>query len=138
MHQEKSCGAVIFKSGKSTDYLLLHYESGHWDFAKGHVEKDESEEQTVTREVLEETGLRNIRFVKDFRERIKYFYRRHGTTVSKEVVFYLIQANEDQEVKISGEHVGFEWLSYQQAYQRLTYKNAKDILRKAERCLSRV
>ena len=75
---------------------------------------------------------------KDFRERIKYFYRRHGTTVSKEVVFYLVQANEDEEVKISDEHVGFEWLSYQQAYKRLTYKNAKDILRKAERCLSRV
>ncbi len=137
MDQEKSCGAVIFKVGKSTDYLLLHYEAGHWDFVKGHVEKNESEEETVKREILEETGLRNVRFVKDFRERINYFYRRRGTTVSKEVIFYLVEATENEEVKISGEHVGFDWLPYQQAYNRLTYKNAKDTIRKAEQHLNR-
>ena len=137
MEHEKSCGAVVFKVGKSAEYLLLHYEAGHWDFVKGHVEKDETEEQTVRREILEETGLRKTRFLNDFRERISYFYRRRGTTVSKEVIFYLVEAIEDEAVRISGEHVGFEWLPYRQAYMRLTYKNAKDTLRKAERHLQR-
>jgi len=135
MEQEKSCGAVVFRVGNERKYLLLHYEAGHWDFVKGHVEKGESEEETVRREILEETGLKNQRFLSDFRERISYFYRRRGKTVSKEVIFYLVEALGGEEVKISGEHVGYEWLPYQQAHERLTYKNAKDTLHKAEKYL---
>lgn len=137
MEHEKSCGAVIFRVGNGAKYLLLHYEAGHWDFVKGHVEKGESEEETVTREILEETGLKNNRFLTDFRERISYFYRRRGRTVSKEVIFYLVESLGEEEVKISGEHIGYEWLPYRQAIERLTYKNAKETLRKAERYLQR-
>jgi len=132
MEHEKSCGAVMFRVGNSAKYLLLHYEAGHWDFVKGHVEEQESEEDTVRREIFEETGLKNKRFVSDFRERINYFYRRRGRTVSKEVIFYLVEALGEEPVNISGEHVGYEWLPYREAFERLTYKNAKDTLRKAE------
>jgi 8-oxo-dGTP pyrophosphatase MutT (NUDIX family) len=137
MEHEKSCGAVIFRVGNGTAYLLLHYEAGHWDFVKGHVEKGESEEETVRRETLEETGLKSISFVSDFRERIDYFYRRRGRTVSKEVIFYLIRNMEEEQVKISGEHIGYEWLPYREALERLTYKNAKETVRKAEEHLQR-
>ena len=35
-----------------------HKRSCHWGFPKGHVEKDETDEETAKREVLEETGLK--------------------------------------------------------------------------------
>jgi 8-oxo-dGTP pyrophosphatase MutT (NUDIX family) len=137
MEHEKSCGAVIFRVGNGTEYLLLHYEAGHWDFVKGHVETGESEEETVKREILEETGLSNNAFLNGFRERIDYFYRRRGRLVSKEVIFYLVRNAGEEQVKISGEHVGYEWLNYPEALARLTYKNAKETLRKAEEHLQR-
>lgn len=137
MEHEKSCGAVVFRVGNGTEYLLLHYEAGHWDFVKGHVEKGESEEETVRRETLEETGLKSTTFLSDFRERIDYFYRRRGRTVSKEVIFYLVRNEGEEQVKISGEHVGYEWLPYREALERLTYRNAKETLRKAEEFLQR-
>jgi len=137
MEHEKSCGAVIFRVGNGAEYLLLHYEAGHWDFVKGHVEKGESEEETVNREILEETGLRSNTFINDFRERINYFYRRRGRTVSKEVIFYLVKNVGEEQVTISGEHVGYQWLPYLQALERLTYKNAKETLRKAQEHLER-
>jgi 8-oxo-dGTP pyrophosphatase MutT (NUDIX family) len=137
MEHEKSCGAVIFRVGNGTEYLLLHYEAGHWDFVKGHVEKGESEEETVEREILEETGLKSNTFLDDFRERIDYFYRRRGRTVSKEVIFYLVRSTGEEPVKISGEHIGYDWLPYRDALDRLTYKNAKETLRKAEEHLQR-
>jgi bis(5'-nucleosidyl)-tetraphosphatase len=137
MEHEKSCGAVIFRVGNGAEYLLLHYEAGHWDFVKGHVEKGESEEETVEREILEETGLRSNTFIKDFRERIDYFYRRRGRTVSKEVIFYLVKNVGEEQVTISGEHIGYQWLPYLEALERLTYKNAKETLRKAEEYLQR-
>jgi len=137
MEHEKSCGAVIFRVENGTEYLLLHYEAGHWDFVKGHVEKGESEEETVKREILEETGLKGNTFLSDFRERIDYFYRRRGRTVSKEVIFYLVKNTGEEQVKISGEHIGYDWLPCRDALDRLTYKNAKETLRKAEEHLQR-
>ncbi|GAI42981.1 unnamed protein product, partial [marine sediment metagenome] len=47
MPLEKSAGAVIFsRSDKKIEYLLLHYQAGHWDFPKGNIEKGEKLEET--------------------------------------------------------------------------------------------
>ncbi len=131
MLREKSCGAVIYiNNQEKTRYLLLNYTAGHWDFVKGNVEPNETEKQTVTREMMEETGITDAQFVDGFRESINYFYRRQGLTINKEVVFFIIESNADG-VKISFEHIGFIWLDYQHAMEKLTFKNAKDVLLKA-------
>jgi 8-oxo-dGTP pyrophosphatase MutT (NUDIX family) len=127
---ERSCGAVVFTRDGELKYLLLHYEAGHWDFVKGHIEGSESELQTLRREIQEETGLNDVKLIEGFRERISYFYQRKGRTVFKEVIFYLVESPTET-VKISSEHVGYDWLSYEDAQRRLTYHNAKDILKKA-------
>ncbi len=131
--REKSCGAVVFskKDPETTKYLLLNYAAGHWDFVKGNVEAQETEKQTVIRELREETAIIDAHFLDSFREAIGYFYRRQGLTVHKEVVFYLMES-ETEDVTISFEHVGYIWLDYQQAMQKLTFKNAKDVLTKAQ------
>jgi bis(5'-nucleosidyl)-tetraphosphatase len=131
MLREKSCGAVIFtKKDVSTKYLLLNYAAGHWDFVKGNVEPNENEKQTVVRELQEETSITNAQFIEDFREPIVYFYRRQGLTVHKEVVFFVMEAYTDK-VQLSFEHVGYAWLDYQHAMEKLTFKNSKDVLQKA-------
>jgi bis(5'-nucleosidyl)-tetraphosphatase len=132
--REKSCGAVVFLKNKEGKYLLLHYEAGHWDFVKGNVEPNESEKDTVIRELQEETGIADGRFIDDFREKIEYFYRRQGATIHKEVIFFLIETHTEK-VKLSYEHVGYTWLDYQNAMKRLTFKNAKEVLQKAHKLL---
>jgi len=129
--REKSCGAVIYiNNQEKTRYLLLNYTAGHWDFVKGNVEPSETEKQTVTREMQEETGITHAEFIGDFRESINYFYRRQGLTVNKEVVFFIIESETD-EVKLSFEHIGFIWMDYSHAMEKLTFKNAKETLQKA-------
>ena len=131
MLREKSCGAVVFlKKDNQTKYLLLNYAAGHWDFVKGNVEPNEAEKQTVTRELQEETGITDAKFIDGFREPIGYFYRRQGLTVHKEVVFFIMETKTEQ-VQISFEHVGFIWLDYKHAMEKLTFKNARDVLQKA-------
>ena len=131
MLREKSCGAVIFfKKDVSTLYLLLNYAAGHWDFVKGNVEINESEKQTVVRELQEETGITDAKFIDDFREAIAYFYRRQGLTIHKEVVFFVMESFTDK-VELSFEHVGYTWLDYQHAMEKLTFKNSRDVLEKA-------
>jgi bis(5'-nucleosidyl)-tetraphosphatase len=129
--REKSCGAVVFAATDSpTKYLLLNYAAGHWDFVKGNVEPNESEKETVVRELREETGISEAEFIDGFREPIAYFYRRQGLTVHKEVVFFLMKSGTEK-VALSFEHVGYIWLDYQHALEKLTFKNAKIVLQKA-------
>jgi 8-oxo-dGTP pyrophosphatase MutT (NUDIX family) len=130
MPKEISSGAVIFKRDGEIKYLLLHYESGHWDFPRGGIEAGESEEETAVRETKEETGISDLIFLPGFREKIFWFYKKEGKTIYKEAIFRLAET-KTADVKISFEHIGFEWLPYKEALEQLTYDNSKKILEKA-------
>ena len=131
MPVEKSAGAVIFrKEGGKIYYLLLHYQAGHWDFPKGIIEKGEKIEETAKREIKEETGIKDIKFIEGFKEWIKYFFKLRGENIFK-IVTFLLAETRATEVKISWEHIGFKWLPYKEALDQLTFKNAKEILEKA-------
>jgi len=135
--REKSCGAVIYSNkAEKTRYLLLNYAAGHWDFVKGNVEVGENDRQTVVRELQEETGITEAQFIEGFKETIAYFYRRQGLTVHKEVVFFIMES-QTEKVQISFEHIGYIWLDYKHAMEKLTFKNAKDVLQKAHDFLTK-
>lgn len=145
MPKEKSAGVIIFKkSGDNIDYLLLHYESGHWDFPKGQVEEGETEEETARREAEEETGIKDLNFIEGFREWIKYFYRKTYGLKDKEkapwvvkiVDFYLAET-KTKEVNLSFEHKDYKWLPFEEALEQVTYKNAREILEKAHKYLTK-
>ena len=135
MKREKSAGAVIFRRSREVEYLLLKYGAGHWDFVKGHIEQGESEVETLLREAEEETGIKELEIVPGFKERIEYFYRSGRELVYKEVVFYLAEA-KTKEVKLSYEHVDYAWLPFKEAYERVTYANAKRVLKAAHSFLT--
>ena len=68
MTREFSAGAVVYRRTKEGLYfLLLHYNLGHWDFPKGHIKKGEEEQDTVRREIAEETAIKRLRFIDGFR-----------------------------------------------------------------------
>ena len=134
MKQEKSAGAIVYRKEKEPMFLLLHYEMGHWDFHKGKIESGEKDLETVKREIQEETGIKNIEILKDFKEKIQYYYKLKDELISKEVVFYLAKTDAEK-VNLSFEHIGFIWLSYDKALDKLTFKNAKEILKKANEFL---
>lgn len=138
---ERSAGAIIFRrEDGGIFYLLLNYpgrsDSGdYWDLPKGNIEKGEKPIQTARREIAEETGLTDIIFVDGFMKWIKYFYRAGGKMVSKVVTFYLAET-KSKGVTISYEHIGYAWLTYEDALAKLTFNNAKGILQEANQFLS--
>lgn len=133
MIEERSAGAVLLSETPSGRvFLLLNYPSGHWDFVKGNVEDGETLRQTVLREIKEETGIVDVEFVSGFEDKIEYHYQHHGNIVHKEVVFFLAKT-KTTDVKISHEHLGFVWLSFNDALKKLTYKNAQNVLKKVKK-----
>ncbi len=134
MISERSAGAIIFIREKEIKYILLHYESGHWDFVKGHIEENEDEKETVTREAKEEVGIKDLKFIPNFKEKIQFFYRRDDL-IEKEVIYYLAET-KTKKVKLSYEHIGYEWLNYKEALKQLTFKDSRTILKKAHKMLT--
>ena len=138
MVQEKSVGAIIFRKEADGDfkYLLLHYKykSDYWDIPRGRIEKDESEEQTALREIKEETGLYDIHFVPKFHEKVSWFYRRDGEAIFKEVIILLAETMS-RDIVLSTEHIGYVWLNYEKACEKITFGNAKGVLEKAHQTI---
>lgn len=137
---EKSCGIVLFREEEKPkahrEYLILHYPGGHFDLPKGHVEKGEerAEKKTALRELEEETGIKTVEFLPNFRSEIFYTYFKKGKLSYKQVVFFLAKT-EEKEVRLSFEHKNFMWLDFKKALKTLTYDNAKNLLKEAEEYL---
>lgn len=131
--EERSAGAVLFYNDNGVrKYLLLKHRRGHWDLPKGNIEAGEDPFDTAKRELVEETGIKNVRFYDGYREVIEYYYRRRGgILVHKVVVFFLAEALSNN-VRISAEHVDYKWVDYASAIELATYKNTKKLLAKAE------
>jgi DNA polymerase len=129
--QERSAGCVVFRNTDSgREYLLL--DTGRfWDFPKGHGNRDETDLQTALRELAEETGIIDAKIIPGFVHEIHYFFRDKRSLVRKTVIYFLASTAADS-VKISSEHVGYEFLSYEKAMARLAYANARAILKLAE------
>ncbi|MDI6719928.1 MAG: NUDIX domain-containing protein [Methanomicrobiales archaeon] len=136
MPRERSYGAVVVRNADGRLYLLLQYEAGHWDLVKGHAKRGESGEEAAVRELREETGIADARFVPGFREEINYFFRARGRTVYKEVVYFLMETDQ-ADVVLSFEHIGYKWLPYDKALAQATFQNTRDVLMKAHAFLEK-
>jgi len=135
MREQKSAGIVLFRNDSDkNEFLLLNYPQGHWDFVKGKIEQNETSHETALRETKEETGITNIEFVDGFEESVEYDFRFKKENIHKKVIFFLAKTNE-KKISLSHEHNDFVWLEYDDALKKTTFRNAKNVLSKANEFL---
>ena len=125
---ENSCGAIVFNE-KTEKILLVKMHNGNWGFPKGHIENNETKEETAIREVHEETNV-NIKIIPDFEREIKYIP--NEKTIKKVTIFAGI--TQDEEVTIDTFEIeDFQWCTYEEALKLVTYKLQKDVLENARK-----
>tara|TARA_Y100001970_G_C13771192_1_gene620579 strand:+ start:138 stop:575 length:438 start_codon:yes stop_codon:yes gene_type:complete len=138
--QHHSCGIIVYRYESKLNqnlFLLLKYPQGHIDLAKGHIEPGEQLVDCAKRELLEETGIADIKLVDGFTDVISYTYSENDQTHYKKVDFFLGET-QVQEIKISHEHTDFMWLPFEQALENLTFDNARTLLTSAKSFLDTV
>ena len=125
---ENSCGAIVFNEN-TEKILLVKMHNGNWGFPKGHIENNETKEETAIREVLEETNVR-IKIIPNFEREIKYIP--NEKTIKKVTIFMGI--TQDEEVTIDTSEIeDFKWCTYEEALKLVTYKLQKDVLENARK-----
>ena len=111
-----------------------------WALPKGHVDPGESAEQTATREVWEETGLRAT-LVAPLGE-IRYVYQFRGQRIFKRVHFFLFRYHSGVlgDIQHEGQRVEVDearWVPLIRVVSLLGYKGEKAIAARAARMLLR-
>lgn len=140
---EISAGIFLFRreNGKIL-WLLLHYPAGHWDFIKGHIEKNEKIEETIRREVFEESGIKNFTIYPNFRKTIDFWFNNKKYTgrpewVYKKVIFLLGETKE-KEIRLSPEHLEGKWLTTEEALATITFFNTRKIFLQAVELINKL
>ena len=130
MNYEKSCGAIVYRKyhGNTEILLVRSIKSGHWSFPKGHVEEGETEEETASRELKEQTGL-DVLLDTGFRETVTFSPKRN---TKKTVVYFVGMATSRELVPQQEEISELKWHEIGQAIGVLTYENDKMIVNKAK------
>lgn len=125
MRKELSCGIIAYhKTVDGLKFLVLKHGEGHWAFAKGHVEGQESEMETAMRELREETGLivkpdPNLRLLTNYEPK---------PGVSKDVVYFCAEVKSmDLKLQIEEIQEG-QWLLYDEAHSLITFPADKELL----------
>ncbi len=122
---EKSCGIIVFQEDKKgKKVLMVKHLAGHWGFPKGHMENQETEEETAIRETWEETGI-HAKIVGDFRKVITYQPKEN---VQKEVVFFQGEVVSGKMKLPNTEIQEIKWISLEEAKQMLSHQTEKALL----------
>ena len=133
--KDKAIGVIVyFEFPRSTKYLIVKHKKGHWSFAKGHKEKDESSIQTARRELYEEAGIKEVEFLaKKILAREKYFFSDRNKGKVKKVVSYFIAKSGTSKIRIDNkEIINYKWCTLNAADRILTYKQSRKIIKKVD------
>ncbi len=132
MKQLDDGGIIIYKCTQKTPiFLFLRRAEGWLDLPKGHIEKGETPMQASIRETMEETGINVESPEPNFRYVDTYTFANGNSKVKKSVMFFIKEVSKDTEVRISNEHVGYEWLEYKEALAKIKFKDEADTIKAA-------
>ena len=134
---EKSCGAVVFtRTAKGIEYVIVRSLEGYYGFPKGHCEANETEEETASREIREETGL-TVRFIPGFRSEDVYPIPKLPG-VMKQVVYFLAEYRQQKIYHQREELSDACLMTFEDAMDALQWESAKVILKKANDYLTKM
>ena len=82
----QSAGGLVLND---KDAILMIHRFNHWDFPKGNIEENEKTKDAAIREVMEETGIKDVRITKEL-SKVYHIYDYADDWILKETFWYLM------------------------------------------------
>ena len=136
---ERSAGGVVVRSIDGMVHaLVIRDPYDNWGLPKGHLEPGEDEQSAAVREVEEETGLTDLDVGTEL-GCIDWYFRAEGHPVHKFCTFFLIRSLDGPTVPELAEGItACVWLPLEEAARRISYDNAREMVRAAGRYLTEI
>lgn len=136
---EVSAGGVVFRlRDDAPRFLLIHDSHRNWGFPKGHLVEDEEPLAAAVREIAEETGLTDLVLHGDLGT-IDWYFRFRGRLIHKYCHFFLFESVTESPVPQCEEGITCcTWHDLGDALVRLSYENARGLLRLAGSMVDRL
>jgi len=107
-------------------FLVQHLNGAHWGFPKGRAEKGESPKQAAERELLEETGMKVIRYLEHPYLVETYQFTRGGVLIDKTARFYLAEVTPEYTLQAE-EIMAGKWLPLKDLPSYVTFPEEKKL-----------
>ena len=134
MIEEILTAAVVFcKKDDAYQIVLIRDIFGYWTFPKGHVEKGESLNQAIIREIGEEVGLKQVKIVKKLGEREYIAKDPKEGRIRRKVTDFLVEVFGSAELKVekSSGIKDAKWFDLDEILELKRYKDAEKTLLQA-------
>ncbi|MDR3595616.1 NUDIX domain-containing protein [Clostridium sp.] len=130
MQYEVSSGAVVF-TRKDNDiyFVIVKSLEGFYGFAKGHIEGNETEEETALREIYEEIGIRP-QILEGFRTTDEHPIP-NKKDVIKRIIYFVAEYDNQQLCHQEEELEGAYLMTYEEAMNAFQFESSKRILKEA-------
>lgn len=140
MNEEVSAGFIVFKIKDDEIFYLLLRHPTHWSFPKGHIEASETPLDAALRELKEETGItrQDIEIIPGFEDSTSYVFFKNGEPVSKKNIYFLARLIKDVPIRLSREHLKYDWFKYRTAERAIGFPNMIEVLRRAHQWITRL
>ena len=132
MQYEVSSGAVVFTRKENNIYFaIVKSLEGYYGFPKGHIEGNETEEETALREIYEEIGIR-AQIITGFRT-IDEHPVPNKKDVIKRIIYFVAEYDKQQLCYQEDELEGADLMTYEEAIDAFQFESSKRILNEAKK-----
>ena len=125
-HTFTAGGVVINKEGK---VLVVNQNGNSWSLPKGHIDEGEDKLTAAKREIYEESGIKSLKLIKEFKSYERYRIGLDGgedKSELKTIYMFLFETNEEVLKPIDPGNPEAIWIPKKKVAKLLTHKKDKE------------
>jgi len=116
----------VFCKAPSFKVLILKRtpnRSGYWQPVCGGVDSGEELIEAALREIVEETGIENVKSIIDLEYTFTYKESKNGVLMHMQDFCFAVEVENIVDIKLSDEHEEYKWCSYSEAKAYLKWEH---------------
>ena len=138
MKKTHSAGGVV--TNGEGEVLVVSQHGTSWSLPKGHIDAGEDALDAAQREIYEESGIRDLEFVRELGTYERHKIGLHGgddRSELKVITMFLFRTTQKSLRPIDPENPQAKWVERTEVAGLLTHEKDKEFFRGVERTLSR-
>lgn len=127
MKQTYTAGGVVLN--KKGEVLVVNQNNNSWSLPKGHIDEGEEKLEAAVREIYEESGIKNVTFIKDLGSYQRYKIGIDGgedKSELKTIYMFLFTTQEETLKPVDPGNPEARWVSKDKVADLLTHKKDKE------------